>query len=103
MSLNSGKRWLTFDCYDTLVRYTESKFAAMTDLISAKGGTKDLVESVWSVFQSSERRLQTDNFLLLNQVLKKRKMLIGELLLIAIIFLFRVIISSRLPKMKNGK
>ena len=52
MSLNSGKRWLTFDCYDTLVRYTESKFAAMTDLISAKGGTKDLVESAWSVFQS---------------------------------------------------
>ena len=45
MSLNSGKRWLTFDCYDTLVRYTESKFAAMTDLISAKGGTKDLVKS----------------------------------------------------------
>ena len=70
MSLNSGKRWLTFDCYDTLVRYTESKFAAMTDLISAKGGTKDLVESAWSVFQSSERRLQTEDFLPLNQVLK---------------------------------
>ena len=71
MSVNSGKQWLTFDCYDTLVRYTESKSAKMRDLISAKSGTKDLLESAWSAFQSSERRLQTENFLPLNQVLKK--------------------------------
>lgn len=71
MSVNNVKRWLTFDCYDTLVRYTESKSATMTDLILVKGGTKDLVESAWSVFQSSERRLQTEEFLPLNQVLKR--------------------------------
>ena len=71
MSVNNVKRWLTFDCYDTLVRYTESKSATMTELISTKGGTKDLVDSAWSVFQSSERRLQTEDFLPLNQVLKK--------------------------------
>ena len=71
MSVNNVKRWLTFDCYDTLVRYTESKSATMTDLILAKGGTKDLVDSAWSAFQSSERRLQTEDFLPLNQVLKK--------------------------------
>ena len=71
MSINNVKRWLTFDCYDTLVRYTESKSATMTEIISTKGGTKDLVDSAWSVFQSSERRLQTEEFLPLNQVLKK--------------------------------
>ena len=71
MSVNNFKRWLTFDCYDTLVRYTESKSATMKELISTKGGTKDLVDSAWSVFQSSERRLQTEDFLPLNQVLKK--------------------------------
>ena len=71
MSVNNVKRWLTFDCYDTLVRYTESKSATMTEIISTKGGTKDLVDSAWSVFQSSERRLQTEEFLPLNQVLKK--------------------------------
>lgn len=71
MSVNNVKRWLTFDCYDTLVRYTESKSATMTEIISTKGGTKDIVDSAWSVFQSSERRLQTEDFLPLNQVLKK--------------------------------
>ncbi len=71
MSVNNVKRWLTFDCYDTLVRYTESKSATMTEIISTKGGTKDIVDSAWSVFQSSERRLQTEEFLPLNQVLKK--------------------------------
>ncbi len=71
MSVNNVKRWLTFDCYDTLVRYTESKSATMTEIISTKGGTKDIVDSAWSVFQSSERRLQTEEFLPLNQLLKK--------------------------------
>ena len=70
MSLDKHKPWLTFDCYDTLVRYTESKSAALEDLVLAKGGTKDLAKSAWLAFEASERRLQTGNFLPLNQILK---------------------------------
>ena len=70
MSLDKHKPWLTFDCYDTLVRYTESKSAALADLVLAKGGTKDLTKSAWLAFEASERRLQTGNFLPLNQILK---------------------------------
>ena len=62
MSLDKHKPWLTFDCYDTLVRYTESKSAALEDLVLAKGGTKDLAKSAWLAFEASERRLQTGNF-----------------------------------------
>ena len=70
MSLDKHKPWLTFDCYDTLVRYTESKSAALEDLILANGGTKDLTKSAWLAFEASERRLQKENFLPLNQILK---------------------------------
>ena len=34
----ADKPWLTFDCYDTLVRYTESKSAALEELIRQKNG-----------------------------------------------------------------
>ena len=70
MSLDKHKPWLTFDCYDTLVRYTESKSAALEDLVLAKGGTKDLTKSAWIAFEASERSLQKENFLPLNQILK---------------------------------
>ena len=70
MSLDKHKPWLTFDCYDTLVRYTESKSATLEDLVLAKGGTKDLTKSAWLAFEASERRLQKENFLPLNQILK---------------------------------
>lgn len=70
MSLDKHKPWLTFDCYDTLVRYTESKSAALADLVLAKGGTKDLTKSAWLAFEASERRLQKEDFLPLNQILK---------------------------------
>ena len=70
MSLDKHKPWLTFDCYDTLVRYTESKSVALEDLVLAKGGTKDLAKSAWLAFEASERRLQKENFLPLNQILK---------------------------------
>ena len=30
--------WLTFDCYDTLVRYSEGKAAALAGLVRGKGG-----------------------------------------------------------------
>ena len=68
-SLDKHKPWLTFDCYDTLVRYTESKSVALEDLGLAKGGTKDLTKSAWLPFEASERRLQKENFLPLNQIL----------------------------------
>ncbi len=70
MSLDKHKPWLTFDCYDTLVRYTESKSAVLADLVLAKGGTKNLTKSAWLAFEASERRLQKENFLPLNQILK---------------------------------
>ena len=53
MSLDKHKPWLTFDCYDTLVRYTESKYATLEDLVLAKGGTKDLTKSVWLAVEAS--------------------------------------------------
>ena len=70
MSLDKHKPWLTFDCYDTLVRYTESKSAVLADLVLAKGGTKNLTKSAWLAFEASERRLQKEDFLPLNQILK---------------------------------
>ena len=70
MSLDKHKPWLTFDCYDTLVRYTESKSATLEDLVLAKGGTKDLTKSAWLAFEASEKRLQKENFLPLNQILR---------------------------------
>ena len=71
MSLDKHKPWLTFDCYDTLVRYTESKSATLADLVLAKGGTKNFTKSAWLAFEASERRLQKENFLPLNQILKR--------------------------------
>lgn len=61
--------WLTFDCYDTLVRYTESKFLALEELVQSKGGDASSIKISKLVFEKSERKLQCGKFLVLNQVL----------------------------------
>jgi 2-haloacid dehalogenase len=61
--------WLTFDCYDTLVRYTESKSLALEELVRSKGGDINAIKISKSVFEESERTLQCGKFLVLNQVL----------------------------------
>ena len=61
--------WLTFDCYDTLVRYTESKSLALEELVTSKGGDVNKIKTAKSVFERSEKRLQRGKFLVLNQVL----------------------------------
>ena len=38
MTDRSNLPWLTFDCYDTLVNYSESKAQRLAELIRAKGG-----------------------------------------------------------------
>ena len=61
--------WLTFDCYDTLIRYTESKSLALEELVRSKGGDVSAIKLSKSVFEKSERKLQCGKFLVLNQVL----------------------------------
>jgi 2-haloacid dehalogenase len=61
--------WLTFDCYDTLVRYTESKSLALEKLVRLKGGDASAIKISKLVFEKAERKLQSGKFLVLNQVL----------------------------------
>jgi len=68
---NEKKPWLTFDCYDTLVRYTESKSSAFTEIIISKGADQKIVGEGWSIFESSERKLQAGSFLPLHQILQR--------------------------------
>lgn len=63
--------WLTFDCYDTLVRYTENKASALVSLTRAKGGNDDAVSAVQSAFEKSEKELQLGPFIILNTVLRQ--------------------------------
>mgnify|MGYP001305760573 CR=1 FL=1 len=63
--------WLSFDCYDTLVRYTENKMSRLEELIRIKGGNYDVIASAQKAFADRERALQTGTFYLLNDILRK--------------------------------
>jgi 2-haloalkanoic acid dehalogenase type II len=61
--------WLTFDCYDTLVRYSEGKAAALAKLVRAKGGDDAAVDAAQVIFEGREREIQNGPFLSLSAVL----------------------------------
>jgi 2-haloacid dehalogenase len=65
-----NKPWLTFDCYDTLVRYTESKSAALEELIRQKNGDEKKIQRAKTVFEKTERELQLGPFIVLNEVIQ---------------------------------
>ena len=69
--LRSRLPWLTFDCYDTLVRYSESKAEALAALVRAKGGDDVTVDAVQATFEARERSIQTGPFTSLADVLKQ--------------------------------
>ena len=71
MSVTAYQPWLTFDCYDTLVRYTESKTKFLTDLVRSKGGSDEAASTARSEFEVFEKRLQLGEFLVLTDVLRK--------------------------------
>lgn len=52
-------RFITFDCYDTLVAYSAGKKAAIRDIVCEKGGGQDVAEAVSRSFEASERALHT--------------------------------------------
>jgi len=63
--------WLTFDCYDTLVRYSEGKAAALAGLVRAKGGNDAAVEIAQETFEARERAIQLGAFTILSDVLQQ--------------------------------
>ena len=65
----ADKPWLTFDCYDTLVRYTESKSATLEELIRQKNGDEKKIQTAKTVFEKTERELQLGPFITLNEVI----------------------------------
>ena len=69
--LRSRLPWLTFDCYDTLVRYSESKAEALAAVVRAKGGDDVTVDAVQATFEARERSIQTGPFTSLADVLKQ--------------------------------
>jgi len=71
MTQESKLPWLTFDCYDTLVRYTEGKSAALASLVRGKGGDDLAVDAAQAAFEASEKELQLGPFQPLNAVLRK--------------------------------
>jgi len=66
----SNLPWLTFDCYDTLVRYTESKAEALANLVKKKGGSEKLIRRAQAAFETTEKELQIGDFVMLTEVLR---------------------------------
>ncbi len=71
MTDRSTLPWLTFDCYDTLVTYSESKAECLAELIRARGGDGDTIDTAQAAFETREREIQTGPFKLLNAVLRE--------------------------------
>ena len=71
MPVTAYQPWLTFDCYDTLVRYTESKTKFLTDLVRSKGGSDKTAAIARTEFEALEKKLQLGKFMVLNNVLRK--------------------------------
>lgn len=70
--MSADKPWLTFDCYDTLVAYSEAKATALANIVRAKGGDDAAVDAARHAFETREREIQTaKSFVILNQVLRR--------------------------------
>ena len=63
--------WLTFDCYDTLVRYSEGKAVALAGLVRGKGGDTATIDRAPATFEARERSIQSGPFMILVDVLKE--------------------------------
>lgn len=66
-----NRPWLTFDCYDTLVRYTESKTYTLKQLVKEKSGDAEKIEKARSAFEKKERELQLGPFMVLSEVIHR--------------------------------
>ena len=65
-------KFITFDCYDTLVAYSAGKMAAIRDIVREKGGDREQAEAVCRGFESSERSLHAATpFRPLTEVLRR--------------------------------
>lgn len=65
-------RFITFDCYDTLVAYTAGKHAAIRAMVVEKGGDDAAAAAAIAAFEAAERKLQTaPDFKVLSQVLRE--------------------------------
>ena len=65
------RSWLTFDCYDTLVGYTEGKAGALAAIVAGKGGDDIAVEKAQTAFEETEKKLQLGPFVIFNQVIRQ--------------------------------
>ena len=52
MTDRSTLPWLTFDCYDTLVTYSESKAECLAELIRARGGDGDTIDTAQAALKN---------------------------------------------------
>jgi 2-haloacid dehalogenase len=50
-------KFLTFDCYDTLVAYSAAKASAIRDMVGEKGGDANMAAAAIEVFSNRERDL----------------------------------------------
>ena len=55
-----NRPWLTFDCYDTLVRYTESKTYTLKQLVKEKSGDAEKIEKARSAFEKKKENFNLD-------------------------------------------
>jgi 2-haloacid dehalogenase len=65
-------KFITFDCYDTLVAYTAGKHAVIRAMVAEKGGDAAAAEAVIAAAEAREHALQTAaEFKVLNVVLRE--------------------------------
>jgi 2-haloacid dehalogenase len=65
-------RFITFDCYDTLVAYTAGKHAEIRALVAEKGGDAATAEAVIAAAEAAEGKLQSaPDFKVLSVVLRE--------------------------------
>jgi 2-haloacid dehalogenase len=65
-------KFITFDCYDTLVAYTAGKHAAIREMVAEKGGDAATAEAVIAAAEAAEGKMQTaPDFKVLNVVLRE--------------------------------
>jgi 2-haloacid dehalogenase len=65
-------KFVTFDCYDTLVAYTAGKHAAIREMVAEKGGDAATAEAVIAAAEAAETKMQSaPDFKVLNAVLRE--------------------------------
>ena len=52
-------KFVTFDCYDTLVAYTAGKHAAIREMVTEKGGDAAAAEAVIAAAEAAEGKMQS--------------------------------------------